>query len=202
MMNETEALLKRARTGDAEAANTLFARHRRRLVRTAQSRLDGRLRGRLDASDVVQEAFQAATRRLENYLTTKPMPFFLWLRQLVIDEVHKAWHRHVGTQQRSVRQEVPYPDRSSLLLARQLPPASGSPSQQLSRREQAERVRRGLSRLSAPDRAALEMRHFEEYPYAEIGRALGISEDAARKQCVRALLRLSRTLRTMDSGAG
>ena len=42
-------------------------------------RLDRRLQGRIDASDVIQEAFLEASVRLPDYLREPSMPFFLWL---------------------------------------------------------------------------------------------------------------------------
>ena len=54
---ETTRLLEQARTGDKEALNALFARHRPRLRRMVDLRLDRRLQARIDASDVIQEAY-------------------------------------------------------------------------------------------------------------------------------------------------
>ena len=147
---ESERLLERLRAGDTAAADELFAFHRGYLVRLAQSHLDDRLSPRLDASDVVQEALQEAAQRLEDYLAHAPVPFAWWLRQIVLDRVHKAWRRHGRAQRRDVRKDVPFPDRSSLFLARQLSlahPAS-TPSQQLSHRELARRVRHAMARIS------------------------------------------------------
>jgi RNA polymerase sigma-70 factor (ECF subfamily) len=97
-MNETESnseeinkLIERMRAGDPEAINQLFAHYRQQLVGMLRGRLDERLRGRLDASDVVQDALREATRRLGGYLASEPVPFGLWLRQIALDHLHKAW---------------------------------------------------------------------------------------------------------------
>ena len=47
---ETNRLLEQARAGDKEALNALFARHRPRLRRMVELRLDRRLQPRIDAS--------------------------------------------------------------------------------------------------------------------------------------------------------
>ncbi|MCP5519530.1 MAG: sigma-70 family RNA polymerase sigma factor [Verrucomicrobiales bacterium] len=198
----SEGVMTRLRAGDREAAEQVFAFHRRHLLRTARSHLDGRIQGRLDPSDVVQNALCEAARRLPDYLAKEPVSFALWLRQIVLDEVHKAWRRHGQAARRSVTKEMPLPDRSSLILARQLPRAQSSPSQHLSRKETARRVRAAMERLPDSDRIALELRHFEEQPYAEIGLIMGISEQAARKRCVRALLRLGQMLEGEELGGG
>ena len=46
-------------------------------------RLDQRVQGRVDASDVIQEAYLEAWNRLPEYQRQPTMPFFLWLRFLV-----------------------------------------------------------------------------------------------------------------------
>src|ERR1700693_2990229 len=70
---ESVDLIERAMAGDREALNALFARHRDRLRRMVEMRLDTRLQARLDASDVVQEAYVEVIGRLEEYLPRHPL---------------------------------------------------------------------------------------------------------------------------------
>src|SRR5437870_7988638 len=79
--NESE-LLRRAGRGDAEALGALFATHRERLQHMVELRLDRRLRGRLDADDVLQETYLEVARCVTNFVRRPSMPFFLWLRFL------------------------------------------------------------------------------------------------------------------------
>jgi hypothetical protein len=65
---ESVGLIERARAGDREALNALLARHRDRLRRMVEIRVDTRLQARLDASDVIQEAYVDVAERLEEYL--------------------------------------------------------------------------------------------------------------------------------------
>ena len=74
--NETDRMIDRARAGDPAAWNDVFARHRERLRRMVQMRLDYRLHGRIDASDVIQDAYLEASRRMDNYLREPGMPVF------------------------------------------------------------------------------------------------------------------------------
>src|SRR5947209_8629910 len=60
----------------------LFDRHRDRLRRMVQVRLDRRLQGRIDPSDVLQEAQIDVLRRAGEYVAHPTMPPFLWLRYL------------------------------------------------------------------------------------------------------------------------
>ena len=90
---DTARLLEQARAGDQTALNEIFARHRARLRRMVELRLDRQLQARIDASDVVQEAYVEAVSRLEDYLREPSYPLFLWLR-LIIGERLLKLHRH------------------------------------------------------------------------------------------------------------
>ena len=65
--SEINALLQRATTGDQDALAEVFARYRERLRQMVRLRMDRRLQGRLDASDVLQEAYLDFSRRLPDY---------------------------------------------------------------------------------------------------------------------------------------
>ena len=78
--SETNRLLRRAADGDGESWGALLTRHEDRLRRMVAFRLDPRLQGRIDPSDVIQEAYLAASEHLAEYLRRPAMPFFLWLR--------------------------------------------------------------------------------------------------------------------------
>lgn len=190
---ETALLLKQVRAGDRHAFERLFARHSDYLHRFAEVRLDPKVRARIDPSDVVQETHLEALRRLKTYLERSPMPFRLWLRQIAYDRMLKARRHHLGTARRAIGREVPLPERSSLLLARQLVAAS-TPSQQLARHELARRLRQAMAQLAEADREVLIMRNFEGLSNQEVGCLLGIDAAAVSKRHGRAMLRLHRIL--------
>jgi RNA polymerase sigma-70 factor, ECF subfamily len=168
-------------------------------------RLDGRLRARLDASDVVQDAYLEVARRLEEYLREPRVPLFLWLR-LVVGERLTALHRHhLGTHMRDAGREVSLyrgavPMASSAALAAQLLGRHTSPSQAAVRAERALRLQEALNALDPMDREVLALRHFEELDRAEAAQVLGISEAAAAKRYVRALKRLKEVLADVPGG--
>jgi RNA polymerase sigma-70 factor (ECF subfamily) len=195
---DSERLLQRGAGGDAGAFEELFARHRAALLRAVELRLGAQLRGRLDASDVVQEAQLEAFRRLADYLRRRPMPFGLWLRKTAQERLLMLRRRHVDAARRSVGREVALPERSSLQLAAQLLAGGSTPSGQAERAELAGRVRDALGRLPDADREVLLMRTYEGLSYDDIGRLLDLDPAAARKRHGRALLRLHRAL--LDGG--
>src|SRR5205085_942224 len=85
-MNESDEdlrLVERARTGDDTAAGEALERHRARLRRMVEARLDHRIRGRVDPSDVLQDGFVDAVAKMPGYLADPKIPLFLWLRLVV-----------------------------------------------------------------------------------------------------------------------
>src|SRR5438067_14998 len=136
----TRGLLEKVRAGDRPALDRLLRHYRRRLHAFIASRLDPRLRARLDPSDVVQETQLRIARRIDDYLERPPMPFHLWARKLAYERLLNARRDHLDAGRRSVEREAPWPERSSVLLARPLLAVGPSPSQQLEAREFAERV--------------------------------------------------------------
>lgn len=196
---ETRELLGRAREGDQQALGDLFRLHRSRLRRMVQLRLDQRLQGRLDPSDVVQEAYVEALSRLDKYLENPDMPLFLWLRFLVGQQLTNAHRKHLGTKQRDAGREVSiyrqaYPDASSAALAAHLVGRLNTPSEILMQADRVQRIQQALESISDMDREILTLRHFEQLTRSETARVLDIEESAASKRYVRALQRLKKSL--------
>ena len=191
---ETQRLLEEARSGDPQAFNRLFGRHRSSLREVIEIRLDPRLRARVDPSDVVQETQMEAFRRLADYLERRPMPFRLWLRKTAQERLHMLHRQHVKAARRATGREVPLPDRSSLVLAERLLASASASAEHLGREELARRLRQALDQLGEMDREVLLMRNFENLSYQEISHLLDIDAPAARKRHGRALIRLHKIL--------
>lgn len=191
---DVQTLLGQARAGDSHAFGRLFSRYRDYLRRFVELRMHPKLRARVDASDVVQEAQMEAVRRLPRYLEQPPMPFRLWLRQITLDGILKMHRRHAGTARRAVGREVRLPEQSSLGLAVQLLAGGSTPSHQLNRRELAQRLREAVAQLPEPDREVLLLRHFEGLSNQEVGILLSLDPATASKRHGRAMLRLHKIL--------
>ena len=187
---ETQHLLEQIRAGEPAALDRLFAQHRDYLRRVIAMRLDRRVGRRVDASDVVQETHLATAERIQEYLKQPPMPFRLWLRKTAYERLLKLHRRHLETQKRSVQREVPLPDRSSLLLARQLIAKGNTPSESVGRRDMASRVRRALAQLSDVDREIVLMLDMEGLSSQEAGCVLNLEGSTIRRRHARILKRL------------
>ena len=198
-------LIERARAGDREARGALFDGHRQRLRRMVEMRLDARLQARLDASDVIQDAYVDVVGRLPEYLAAPHLPLFLWLRLVVGERLLKLHRYHLGTQARDAGREISLyrgalPAASSAALAAQLLGKYTSPTQAAFRAERILRMQEALNSLDPLDREILALRHFEELTAAEAAQVLGIEESAAIKRDFRALKRLKQVLADLPGG--
>jgi RNA polymerase sigma-70 factor (ECF subfamily) len=188
-------LLARAAAGDEAALSQLFSRYRKRLKHMVRLRLNRLLQGRVDDSDVLQEAYLEAARRLPDYLASRPLPFFLWLRHLTAEKLIDAHRRHLGARMRDAAQEVslhggPFPAASSVCLAARLLGRLTSPSQAAIKAETRLRVQAVLNSMDPLDREVLALRHFEQLNNAEVAQTLGVNESTASSRYLRALKRL------------
>lgn len=192
-------LIERARAGDSTAAGEALVRHRDRLRRMIDARLDRRVRGRVDASDVLQDGFADAIAKFPTYFAEPKIPLFLWLRLVVGERLAKIHRDHLGAQVRDAAREVslyrgPMPAASSAALAAHLLGRETSPTQAAVRAERLLRIQEALNALDPLDREILSLRHFEELTHAEAARVLDIQESAAAKRYIRALKRLKDVL--------
>jgi RNA polymerase sigma-70 factor, ECF subfamily len=184
----TQSLLDRASRGDAGARNALLELHREDLRRMVAARLDPRVAARVDAADVVQDALIEASRRLDQYLYHRPLPYFAWLRQIVGEQIIATHRYHISSQRRSVQREergLEIPDESAHELIGQLFADDANPSNWAIRKESHEQLMQALGSLSPRDREVLVMRHLEQLSTAAIADALEISEGAVRSRLVR-----------------
>ena len=193
------ALLAQAAAGDERALDQLFSRYRKRLKQMVRLRLNRRLQGRIDDSDVLQEAYLEAAKRLPEYLADRPLPFFLWLRHLTGEKLIDAHRRHLGAKMRDAAQEVslhrgPMPAASSASLAAQLLGRLTSPSLAAIRAETQIKVQEVLNAMDTIDREVLVLRHFEHLSNAETAELLGIAPATASKRYITALKRLKAIL--------
>lgn len=197
--------VQKAVAGDSAALAALFEDHRARLKRMIALRLDRRLRGRIDPSDVIQEALVEAAAGLGKYAERREMPLFLWLRWLAGMKLNELHRKHLGYQMRDAAREIsidrpPFPAATSAALADKLLGRMTSACAAAIRRERKARLMEALDALDPNDREIVALRHFEELSNSEAAQALGLQESAASKRYVRALRRLKEVLGEMPGG--
>jgi RNA polymerase sigma-70 factor, ECF subfamily len=208
-MDETEEvrpLLDRLQAGDQLALGELFSKYRDRLGRMIQFRLDGRLKGRIATSDVLQEAYIDALKRLPHYQADPEMPFLIWLRWVTMQRLVEVHRQHLGAQMRDAGREVALgaggPLAASSAMIAEFIGDLTSPSQAAQRSETVAQLGRALDGLDPTDREVLALRHFEELSNQETAAVLGIQPAAASKRYVRALERLKGALEQLPDFGG
>jgi RNA polymerase sigma-70 factor (ECF subfamily) len=199
---EDELLIRRAVDGDEAALAELFGRYRKRLRQMVRLRLDRRLQGRVDPSDVLQEAYVDVAQQLPHYLGKPEMPFFLWLRLVTGQRMMRLHRQHLGAAMRDAGREVSLyrgalPQASSVSLAAQLLGRFTTASQAIVRAEVQVQLQAALNAMEPLDREIIALRHFEELSNAEAAEVLGLEVSAASKRYVRALKRLQAVLQNV-----
>jgi RNA polymerase sigma-70 factor (ECF subfamily) len=195
----TDDLLRRAQAGDQAALGALFAHYRDRLRKMIRLRLDRRAYGRLDPSDVLQEAYLDVARRIPEYAAAPTVSFYLWLRALTGQRLIDLHRQHLGAQMRDAGREVSLyrgalPQASSASLAQQMLAGLTSPTQAAVRAEMQVLLQEALNSMDPLDREVVVLRHFEELNNVETAQVLGIETSAASKRYMRAIRRLKAIL--------
>jgi len=178
------AVVARVRAGDHDAFRHLVERHSRSVFRLAY-RLTGREE---DADDIVQETFLKAFRQLARFESRSS--FGTWLYRITVNCSHDLMRQRprAGT-----RTSLDGPEhRASIQIADES--AAADPMRELTRRQIDERVRAAMSELSAQERSAFVMRHYEGLSIEEIGRVLDLRTSAAKHSIFRAVKKLRRSL--------
>jgi RNA polymerase sigma-70 factor (ECF subfamily) len=192
-----DRLLDLARQGDAPALGRLLESYRAYMVVLARVQIGKRLQGKVDASDVAQEAVLGAYRDFPQFRGTTEKELLAWLRGILASLLANLIRHYQGTQARDVRLERQLAvelDQSSQALDRGLVAAGSSPSQQAIRREQSVRLAEALGRLPNHWRELLILRHLEDLTFPEVAQRLGRTVDSVKKQWPRALAALRRLL--------
>ncbi len=181
-LESTFDLVQRARTGDREALDRLFARSIPVLRRWASGRLPRWTRDLMDTDDLVQETVVRAVARIESFEPRHEGALQAYLRQAVMNRIRDEVRR-------TMRGPVPAE------LPEDTPNASASPLEEAIGHEAVERYEAALARLRPDDREAIVARVEMDGTYEQVAQALGKpSADAARMAVSRALLRLAQEM--------
>src|SRR4051812_33797962 len=200
-------LVQRAADGEEAALADLFDRHRVRLRQMVRLRLDRRLQGRVDPSDVLQDAYIDLSRKLPEYARRPSMPFFLWLRLVTGERLIRVHRQHLGAAMRDAGREISLyqgalPQASSVSLAAQLLGRFTSASRAVARAEMQVLLQEALNAMEPIDREIIALRHFEELSNDDSAAVLGLTKAAASKRYVRAMLRLKAVLASTPGFSG
>jgi RNA polymerase sigma-70 factor (ECF subfamily) len=192
---DPEQLLQAARQDEGAALGQLLESYRNYLTLLARVQIGRRLQGKIDAADLVQETFLAAYRDFAQFRGTTEPALACWLRQILACKLTDLVWRYYGAQRRDVRLErhlADELDRSSKTLG--LVAQQSSPSQHLSRREQAVLLAEAIKRLPQAYGEVIILRHLEGLSFPGIAERMNRSLDSVEKLWMRGLTRLRRLL--------
>ena len=176
-------LIERARAGDQQALERLFARHLKPLQRWARGRLPRWARDLADTDDLVQDTLLQTFKRIEDFEPRRVGALQAYLRQAVLNRIRNELRRK-GRQPHAT-------DLDDIEVE-----SAKSPLEQAIGREAVERYEAALHRLTAEEREAIISRVEMGYSYEELAEALGKpTPDAARKAARRALVRLAEEMK-------
>jgi RNA polymerase sigma factor (sigma-70 family) len=169
---EDRSLLQRVRRGDPEGATELFRRYSGPILRYA----DRLLGSRAEAEEVSQEVFLKLIARVDQYDGRAPVASWLFAiaANACRDRARRAGRRTSVPLEAVAEAAAPDPLADRALLES----------------ERRRLVRSALLRLSEEQREALVLARYHELPYAEIARALDISEGAVKTRIFRAMEKL------------
>lgn len=192
---EYDETLARAQTGCPQALGALLEGCRQYLLLVANAQLEGSLRTKAGASDLVQETFLKAQRNFTRFAGETESELLAWLRTILLRNLADLRRRYHGSAKRRLRREVPL---DSVDARGRAGHRSGSAIEEACDtliEEEAGRVESALQGLPDDYRRVLEYRHRHDLSFQEIGVLLGRSPDAARMLWRRALVSLSRVAR-------
>jgi RNA polymerase sigma factor (sigma-70 family) len=176
-------LIERARAGDKQALERLFARHLKPLQQWASGRLPKWARDLADTDDLVQDTLLKTFKRIEGFEPRRVGALQAYLRNAVLnrlrDELRRKGRAPVTTDLEDIDLE-----------------AADSPLEHAIGREAVQAYEQALQQLKPEEREAIIARLELGYSYEELAAALNKpTADAARKTAQRALVRLAEEMK-------
>lgn len=186
-----EDLVRRIQAGDQAALQVLTERCTARFRGLIDRRLQGRLRRKIAASDVLQEASIAALRHLADFEDRGEGSFGHWFHRIVESKIASAARLHVGAGRRSIRHEISHGGRRETA---QFVAPDPSPSEVAVVGELREAVERALEDLPGDYREVICHLQEERLTLDETARRMGRSKGAVKKLYSRALAQMEELL--------
>jgi len=188
-------LIDLARGGSREAFDGIVERYRGKLDTWVQGQLGERLRGKVEAEDIIQESLLQAFQSLGRFRGKTEASFRAWLqaiaRHVILNQLRR--HRLRGEDQ---PREVPLDgaalaQNGDLVELKNLLRASGTTPERLVRRnERFERLKGALKSLKPDHEKVIRLACIEGLPMKVVAKKLDRSSEAASMLLLRALLKL------------
>jgi RNA polymerase sigma-70 factor (ECF subfamily) len=196
-------LLARARGGDREALDRLFALCRNYMTIVARTQVESWLRAKFDPSDLVQQTLLEAYRGFNGFHGATEGEWLAWLRRILTRNALDVARHYARTDKRQIRREVSLdkPAADSAARSFQEPRDSGeSPSQQLLARERELLIADALARLAPDHREVIILRNLQGLPFDQVAQRMDRSRAATQMLWMRAIQKLQEVVSEEVSG--
>lgn len=193
-----DELIVGARQGVPDRLGQLLELYRNYLRLLAATQIDRKLRARVSPSDLVQETMLEVLRDFRQFRGRSEAEFMAWIRQILINNMHRLVEKHVLAEKRDVRREISIDrmgaslEQSSARLGAMLEAKGGTPSELVQRQENVVMVADCLARLRPHYREVLILRSFKNLPFEQVSEEMDRSNGAVRLLWLRAIKELSR----------
>jgi RNA polymerase sigma-70 factor (ECF subfamily) len=194
----TVHLLGQYRDGDRQAVDALYDRYFDRAHAVVRMRLGQALRAKIESVDIVQDAFLASLRGLDNVSCHNEGDFFHWLCKIIENRIRdQADHIHAA--KRDAARERPMegsgPSGDSVFgPLKELVRNTLSPVSKVVRIEEINRLEAAIDALSENQREALLLVRYEGMTYEQAGEKLELTPDATRMLVARGIVALSKSM--------
>lgn len=194
------ALIDRIRTGDPQAWRALADAYRQPLRDLAAATMPTKMARRADASDIVQQTMAEANVSFDAFHGDSMPELYAWLAAILNNNVSDAVRRHVAAKCRTLSAERPLDEAfDNASRWRSLPAADQtSPSAAAARTETHAHLHEAIERLPPRQRLAVQLRHLEGRPLAEIAQRLDANPQATAQLIARGMQALRTSLARLD----
>ena len=193
LLTQQEMYLADAKEGSDESLGLLLESFSNYLEVLALGQMGRQLQTRLSPSDVVQDTFLEAHQGFSQFRGETIAEFHAWIRQILVNNLHRVFERHLGTQKRDVRREISVAaiahslDHSTARMDAIFEGRERSPSSVFAQHELQMELTNTLAKLPADYRYVLVLRHVESMSFEEVAKAMDRSIGAVRMLWLRAI---------------
>jgi RNA polymerase sigma-70 factor, ECF subfamily len=197
-------LLRAAKSGQANSLGELLEQYRNYLRILASTQLDRRLRQRLNASDLVQEAMMAAYRDFPDFRGESEGEFISWLRQILSNCRNRAIETHLQARKRDVRREFAQPVAPGADGGERLNPLDmvadhgGTPSEICRLGERSDLLSQQLAKLKPEYQEVIIYRNLQGLTFDEIAEKTGKKSGCVRMLWLRAIERFKKVCEPIE----
>lgn len=191
MVLDEKQILSRFEDSSSEALSHYFNEWRPELRRIVARRVGTTMGKRIDPSDVLQEAFITAAKRVDSHIQSPSISTFKWIQGICFQVISVLYKHHFTASKRSVLREASISQENILTSIARFEACLTSPSERMIKDEEQQEILDLVSQLPDNDQEILFLRHVKELSNHEAALVLGIDYETAKKRYSRAIKRLT-----------